>query len=58
MLDKLKLARDQIRSLIGYNILGGEYEKFDIIIDRLTTEQIRQYTTEPDVEKIKMIDEE
>ena len=52
------MARDQIRSLIGYNILGGEYEKFDIIIDRLTTEQIRQYTTEPDVEKIKMIDEE
>ena len=58
MLDKLKLARDQIRSLIGYNILGGEYEKFDIIIDRLTTEQIRQYTSEPDVEKIKMIAEE
>ena len=33
MLDKLKLARDQVKTLIGHNILGGEYESFDLLIN-------------------------
>ena len=57
MLDKLKLARDQVNALIGHNILGGEYESFDLLINALTTDQIRKYTDEPDVEKIQMIED-
>ena len=57
MLDKLKLARDQVNALIGHNILGGEYESFDLLINALTTDQIRKYTAEPDVEKIQMIED-
>ena len=58
MLDKLKTARDQVKMLIGYNILNGEYESFDTLINVLTTDQIKKYTTEPDIEKIKTIDDE
>ena len=55
MLSKLKLARDEIMSLAGYNILAGEYQNFDAILTQLSAEQIRQYVEEPDVEKMEMI---
>ena len=45
MLSKLKLARDEIMSLAGYNILAGEYQNFDAILTQLSAEQIRQGRT-------------
>lgn len=58
MLKKLRMAKDSVQTIIQYNILSGEYSRFDDILNVITENDLQQYSDEPDIEKIQMFSDE
>ena len=57
MLSKLRSAQTNVRALIGYNILSGAYSDLEPLVDVLKERTLVAYTEEPDIENIKLVED-
>lgn len=57
MLDKLRSARANVHTLISYDILSGEYSDLGPLVDVLKERKLLEYTEEPDIENIKLVED-